>query len=564
MASAAAPSPDSEARMTAVIVLYQKAPGESEAYLSLQEAAAFAQNCGFVLTILLVDNTPSVAGHPSLPPDVEYRAAARNEGLAPAYNWALQRAEQNHSTWLLTLDQDTRLPVDFLRSMVAIAGQVHATPVVAAIVPRIVAGGRLLSPYRFIGGAVPSWNLASSHGVSPHPIFAFNSGALLRVSVLRQIGGYDPWFWLDCSDALLFHQLHRFGKQVFVAGQICVEHDFSMLDLGNRVSPSRYRNILLAESAFWDRYMNMPAGWERTARLLLRMIRQLEGKDAAELRSITFEFLKRRLFWTRGKRTRAWESETRGLSFNLSTPHSNRVRPKVSVCMAAYNGAPFIEQQLRSILPQLLPGDEIIVVDDASTDETTNVIRSLMDPLIHLICNPNNLGVVASFEKALRNASGDILFLSDGDDLWAANKVQLFLEAFASNPEVDLITSHISFIDGTGALIESDLYRYRKVFKGGFWANLLHNHFQGAAMALRASRLHSVLPFPKGVLFLHDHWIGMRHALTGGSALCLEQHLLFYRRHGKNLSGKLPRTKQIKLRLQLLWAHLITVLHDLA
>ncbi len=537
--------------------------GESEAYLSLQAALAAATDC-CILSILLVDNSPSPEDHPWLPPTVEYRAAARNEGLAPAYNWAIQRAEQNCATWLLTLDQDTKLPVNFLRSMASIAGSVEITPAIAAIVPRIVADGRTVSPYRFIGGAVPSWGPASAHGVSPHPIFAFNSGALLRVSALRQIGGYDPRFWLDCSDTLLFHQLHRFGKRVFVAGNIRVEHDFSMLNPGDRVSCSRYRNILLAESAFWDWHMNKLAGWERTARLLLRVVRQLGGKDSAELRFITFEFLKRRLLWSRSRRMRVWERETRCLSLDLSSFPSDRIRPKVSVCMAAYNSAPFIEQQLRSILPQLVLGDEIIIVDDASSDETTDVIRFLNDSSIHLICNPRNLGVVATFEEALRNASGDILFLSDGDDLWAANKVELFLEAFARNPETDLITSHISFIDGTGALIETDLYRYRKVFKGGFWANLLHNHFQGAAMALRASRLHSVLPFPKRVLFLHDHWIGMRNALTNGSAICLEQRLLLYRRHGKNLSGKLPRTKQIKLRLQLLWAHLVTALQDLA
>jgi glycosyltransferase involved in cell wall biosynthesis len=240
------------------------------------------------------------------------------------------------------------------------------------------------------------------------------------------------------------------------------------------------------------------------------------------------------------------------------------MRPKVSVCMAAYNGDRFIEQQLRSILPQLSPEDEIVIVDDASTDRTTDVIRSLHSPLIRLICHPHNRGVVATFEEALRNATGDILFLCDGDDIWAKDKVDQFLRAFGENPAADLVTSHISFIDGNGNPIETDLYRHRKVFKPGFWANLLHNHYQGSAMALRASRLHSVLPFPRDVLFLHDHWIGMRNILAGGSAICLEQPLLFYRRHGQNLSGRFSRGKQIKLRLQLLRTHLIAALHDRA
>ncbi len=561
MSSAARVSPGSQVHITAVIVLFNRLPAQSEAYITLQAALMAARGSDLNLTLLIADNTPQPGNRATLPEAVTYRAAPRNEGLAAAYNWALDHAEQNGSTWLLTLDQDTHLPETFLLDLASLVREVERTPVIAAVVPQVIAGDRIVSPYRFRAGAMPVWFDKGFVGVPQERVFAFNSGALLRVSALRQVGGYDPWFWLDNSDAFLFHQLHRFGKRVLVAGRIQVLHDFSMQDLSNRVSPARYRNILLAESALWDQVMNSAAGWERTARLLLRAVRQALHPDQATLRAITFDFLKRRLLLSRSRRNRIWKSEMKQLFPELEQPRrAPSTRPKVSVCMAAYNSDRYIEEQIRSIIPQLQPQDEIVIVDDASTDCTPQVIRSLDYPLIRLICRSKNQGVVATVEEALRNATGDILFLSDGDDIWAADKVEQFLHTFAHHLDVDLVTSHIRFIDGTGAPIESELYRHRATFKPGFWANLLHNHFQGSAMALRASRLHTVLPFPRGVLFLHDHWIGMRNALAGRSAICLKEPLLLYRRHGQNFSGRFARSKQIKLRLQLLRSHLLAAI----
>ncbi len=555
--------------ITAVIVMYQQLPENSDAFVTLQQAYACARGTGVRLQILVYDNTPYKQTVPSLPEGVLYVAAQRNEGLATAYNHAAALGEIHGSQWLLTLDQDTKLPRNFLEHMVAIALEVEQTPVVAAIVPHILGDGRLLSPYCFKAGALPSWYRLGFYGCPARDVFAFNSGALVRISTLRQVGGYDPWFWLDNSDTLLFRQLHRHGKRVFVAGEIKVQHQFSMLDLKNRTSIQRYHNVLLAESAFWDLEMSTLAGLERTARLSVRAAKQVKRRDTVLL-PITLEFLKRRLFWSRQKRLRHWRTETLKLFPGLparmafvppGTGAEKNLRSRISVCMATYNNEPFIEVQVRSILQQLRPGDEIVIVDDASTDNTVSVIDSLQSPFIHLIRHSQNGGVVATFEEALRNATGDILFLADGDDIWSPDKVERFLEVFEQSPQITLVTSRVAFIDQDGRPIESTMYSNRKVFHSGFWHNLLRNHFQGSAMALRASLLGTVLPFPKGVDFLHDHWIGMRNALHGSNtAICLEKPLLFYRRHATNLSGRKPRGGQLKVRLQLLWAHGIAAL----
>ena len=99
----------------------------------------------------------------------------------------------------------------------------------------------------------------------------------------------------------------------------------------------------------------------------------------------------------------------------------------------------------------------------------------------------------------------------------------------------------------------SDFLRHRR-FSTGVVANLVHNQFQGSTMALRSSALQYVLPFPQDKLFLHDAWIGLRTILRGGKVLHLDAPLLSYRRHGANVSRRLKRPDQIKLRLQLLAA----------
>lgn len=72
----------------------------------------------------------------------------------------------------------------------------------------------------------------------------------------------------------------------------------------------------------------------------------------------------------------------------------------ISVCMASFNGSKYIEQQLESILIQLGSMDEVVIVDDASKDDTVLKIRNFNDPRIKLFENNHNLGVISTFEKS--------------------------------------------------------------------------------------------------------------------------------------------------------------------
>jgi GT2 family glycosyltransferase len=540
-----------------VIVLYRMKAAESPAFQSVMAAREeFGSDRGDV-SVVLWDNSPASDACRNLPEGVHYFADENNSGLAKAYNRALEWATEQRSDWLLTLDQDTAVPRDFFLRMGAAARESSRYAGVGAIVPQIAAGRRQLSPNYFQFGAIPRWYPAGYVGVPSEPVFAFNSGAMLSAAALKQVGGYDPRFWLDDSDAMIFSKLHEHGKRVYVAGDIQLIHEFSMKDMQRRMSPERYRDALLAETAFWDLRMNRLAGWERTLRLALRLVKQWWRKDSAEMRRITRHALAWRLFTSRRKRIAPWMLSTDRFGASVRTKETTDSELKVSACMAAYNGGAFVEAQLRSILAQLKPQDEVVIVDDGSTDDTLERIAKIGDARIRLFKHEHNAGVVATFEDALRLATGDILFLSDDDDVWAPTKVRRFLDAFDIGPDVGIAQSRVRMIDESDRPIpDSRINRYGR-FSPGFWRNLFINHYQGSAMAVRASLLGRVLPFPARKSFLHDVWIGTRNDLLGGKFVFIDEDLLFYRRHGHNASRTKSLLQKIRTRTELILAHLV-------
>jgi glycosyltransferase involved in cell wall biosynthesis len=230
-----------------------------------------------------------------------------------------------------------------------------------------------------------------------------------------------------------------------------------------------------------------------------------------------------------------------------------RRRPRVSVCMAAYNGARFIREQVESILPQLSAGDELVVVDDASRDETLGILEAFRDPRLRVIRQARNAGVCRTFENALREARGEVIFLSDQDDLWRADKVTRVLEVFDRDPDATLVLSNGELIDGQGQRLGETL-QAGKSFSLGAVANLVRNRFQGSAMAFRREILAAVLPFPQRIP-MHDSWIGIVNALVG-KAVYLPQCLISYRRHEGNATSRShgPIGLMIKQRWRLLRA----------
>jgi glycosyltransferase involved in cell wall biosynthesis len=238
---------------------------------------------------------------------------------------------------------------------------------------------------------------------------------------------------------------------------------------------------------------------------------------------------------------------------NLSEKWAKRSgsRPKVSVCMAVYQGERYIGPQLKSILPQLSDSDEVVIVDDGSTDSTCSQIAELQDSRLIVVHHTKNRGILRSFETALSRCSGEVIFLSDSDDLWLPKKVETVLEAFAHDADLVLVASDAILIDADGNKIGDSFYAQRGKFRAGVWSNLLVGKFHGCTMAFRSTLLQSVLPFPSGRRAHHDTWIGCVNALAGGKTKYIPEPLVAYRRHSSNDTGRTKNSTYTRLKIRL-------------
>jgi len=167
------------------------------------------------------------------------------------------------SCWLLLLDQDSELSEDFLVVLKREIADAALHWEIAAIVPVVKDGRAIISPRRvFPGWTVPIPGPGPGRG----EITAINSGAAIRVSELKRLGGFNSAFWLDYQDYWLFHALAQGGGRVLVSRNV-LHHRLSVLDYPGSVSVTRYANILDAEMRFVNGYRP----WLERPVLLLRL-----------------------------------------------------------------------------------------------------------------------------------------------------------------------------------------------------------------------------------------------------------------------------------------------------
>lgn len=238
---------------------------------------------------------------------------------------------------------------------------------------------------------------------------------------------------------------------------------------------------------------------------------------------------------------------------NVSTTPLLR-RPRVSVCMATHNGEKFVEEQLASILQQLDAGDEIVIVDDCSTDKSRSAVEEIGDPRIKLIASPRRNGHVASFAEAISLSRGDVVFLSDQDDIWTQGRVEEMMKVLAWS-RVDVVAAGFRcFPDQKGP---SELGPYVGPTAKSRWSSLFglasgSEALFGSAMVFRGDLRDRLLPFPKFVE-AHDHWIAVVGIANGGIGT-LREVVTWRRIHSRNLTplGRRAVSAVVRTRLVLL------------
>jgi glycosyltransferase involved in cell wall biosynthesis len=211
------------------------------------------------------------------------------------------------------------------------------------------------------------------------------------------------------------------------------------------------------------------------------------------------------------------------------------MKDKISVAMATYNGAKFIKEQLSSILNQLGEEDEVVISDNYSTDNTLEIIESFNDKRIRVFKNERlsengSINCYFNFENALNQTKGDIIFLSDQDDLWKDNKVKLCVSALK---QYDMVVTDCHVISKKGDILLDSYFKRRKSGMG-FVKNLFANTYLGCCMAFKRNILDIALPFPKQMT-MHDILLGTISELFFNPCF-IDDKLVLYREHGSNVS----------------------------
>lgn len=233
----------------------------------------------------------------------------------------------------------------------------------------------------------------------------------------------------------------------------------------------------------------------------------------------------------------------------------------ISVAMATYNGARFIEKQLDSIVSQTLAPREIVICDDASSDETARIVKDFVarSPVpIKLERNPHNLGYADNFLKAASLTTGSYIAFSDQDDLWRRDKLEVSLAAIRRSGAV-MAVHNATLIDAAGQPI-GVMRRHIDDTKDFAPCTLEPWTMFWGFSQLIDRRLLDLLPHDRvtrgsdsndpGKALGHDGWMSF---LAGcfGTIAAIDEPLVGYRQHADNVFGFVDRGFVGKIRAKM-------------
>lgn len=210
---------------------------------------------------------------------------------------------------------------------------------------------------------------------------------------------------------------------------------------------------------------------------------------------------------------------------------------KLSVALCTFNGEKHISEQLESVLCQQMPIDEIIICDDGSSDKTLEIIADFQksNPSIKLFENPENLGVIKNFEKAINLCSNGIVFLCDQDDIWFPDKTIKIVEYFNCHPQNKAVFHNLQLYNDK---VNTSLTMWQYL---SFDHNVIHsnknlllytavfdNVLTGAAFAFKKD--HQISFTDVCPIILHDYQLLIKFALSNELGY-INANLGFYRLH---------------------------------
>lgn len=205
---------------------------------------------------------------------------------------------------------------------------------------------------------------------------------------------------------------------------------------------------------------------------------------------------------------------------------------KISVAMAAYQGAEYIKEQLDSILCQLGAEDEIVVSYDKSADHTLEILEAYRnrDARVKIFHN-GNPGVTGNFNNAITHCTGDYIYISDQDDKWAENKVEVVQRCFRESG-ADYVFHNATHTNERLEPIDKPFFELYGIEKS-LWKEYTYPRMSGCCMAFRRKMKNILLPIPETGGY--DQWLAMMCFIWGKVAF-IDDILLYHRLHSDNVT----------------------------
>ncbi|WP_108462311.1 glycosyltransferase family 2 protein [Devosia naphthalenivorans] len=213
----------------------------------------------------------------------------------------------------------------------------------------------------------------------------------------------------------------------------------------------------------------------------------------------------------------------------------------VAVLLATYNGAAFLDEQLRSILEQTHPRIDIWASDDGSSDATVAILAKWAAKWTKgqfRICAGPRLGFAENFRSLMVSVSGDYVgyCFSDQDDVWLPAKIERALAATADTPSPVLYGARTKLVDVNGSPIGFSPLWERQM---GFQNALVQSMAGGNTMTLNPPAFALLAESARRTSFVtHDWWAYMLTTGCGGKAVYDPEPNLLYRQHANNVLGK--------------------------
>jgi glycosyltransferase involved in cell wall biosynthesis len=242
---------------------------------------------------------------------------------------------------------------------------------------------------------------------------------------------------------------------------------------------------------------------------------------------------------------------------------------KISVAFIVYNGSHYLRTQLDSILAQTHKVNELIICDDASSDNTKEILEEYKNKhpnLFFIYYNTKNIGTTKNIEKAIQACTGELILLADQDDYWEEHKVETIIKWFEENPTMNglftngAIMNSKDGLDNKYSLWDAMSFPYKTIKSKTelnsnlkLYINTVENAVTGATLAIRNNLPFLKQPFPIIKNLVHDRWLAINLAENNSLGI-LEDKLIRYRIHSAQAIGGMSENieKYIELNANLL------------